>query len=266
MDIVSLEGYKFNCRRCGNCCKVLNKTDINKKGIHFKYDYRGRLTKTPITSITLHYIEKKEIESRFENLSHIFIPYETFFLKNYPFEFTYTYQLRTKNGWCFFYNKEHRQCEIYSLRPSVCRSYPLYVDMLFLNSTPYHFIPNVTECLEVDSELKKRYPKIDNIMEVKFELETNYKLIFPNCYESYKNLEYRIYESKIFREVWGDLFIAPIDLIPNMVKNYKKLDFSLFWGWINDNKEELGKTKCLMKVREYKKRINHLKEKFNSIV
>ena len=48
-------------------------------------------------------------------------------------------------------------------------------------------------------------------MKAKFELDTDYEFIFPNCYELYKNLEYRVYESKIFREVWGDLFIDPLD-------------------------------------------------------
>lgn len=80
----------------------------------------------------------------------------------------------------------------------ICKSYPLYVDILFVYSSPYNLIPNVSECKDVDSVIKKRYPEIENIMEVKFELDTPYEHIFPNCYENYKKLEYKTLEFGVF--------------------------------------------------------------------
>lgn len=264
MDIVSLKGYKFSCRSCGKCCRVLRKTLMNKKGIRYKYDYRGKLSKTPTTSVTVYYDEKNNIESYFEKLSSIFIPYEALFLKDYPFEFVYTYQLKTVKGWCIFYDHDKKKCKIYSQRPLICKSYPLYIDILYVYGSPYGFIPNVSECKDVDSVIKKRYQDIDNIMEIKFELDTPYENIFPNCYENCKKLEYKTYEFSKFLKIWEDFIINPLEVRPDMVKHYNQLDFSQFWGWINDNKDKLDRKDCLLRIRKYKEEINQLKEKFKA--
>ncbi len=262
LNIVSLKNYKFLCRHCGSCCKVLNLTDTNKKGMLYKYDYKGTLTTAPITSVTVHYDEKQIIESELDPQKPVFIPYETYFLKAFPFEFVHTYQIKTKKGWCIFYNQQEKKCSIYSLRPSVCKAYPLYVDILFMGGSPYGLIPNITKCKDVDSEIRKRYPLIEDLMKVIFELDTPYEAIFPSCFNHFKNLVYKQSAFTAFWKVWGDLFLTPLELHPDMLKNYEKLDFSQFWGWISEHKYELGMKNCAFRVKKYKNELKELKVDF----
>ncbi|MFX1444183.1 MAG: YkgJ family cysteine cluster protein [Promethearchaeota archaeon] len=261
-DILSLKEYTFHCQRCGKCCKVLNITDANKKGILYKYDYKGKFTTAPTTSVTVHYDEKKIIESNHKLSKPSFIPYETYFLKSFPYEFVHTYQIKTKKGWCIFYDLQEKKCSIYSLRPSVCKAYPLYVDFLFMGKSPCGLIPNITKCSDVDSEIRKRYPRIENIMNVIFEIDTQYKAIFPNCFNHFKNLVYKKFAFTVFWKVWGDLFLSPLEVHPEIVINYKKLDFSRFWGWISAHKHDLGAKNCALRVKKYKNELDILKAEF----
>jgi len=53
----------------------------------------------------------------------------------------------------------------------------------------------------------------------------------------------------IFLEVWIDLFINPIEVRPNMVMKYDRLDMSQFWSWLSEKKEEIDRKKILTTIR-----------------
>ena len=230
--------------------------------MQYKYDYKGTFTTAPTTSVTVHYDEKQIIESKLESKKPLFIPYESYFLEAYPFEFVYSYQIKTKKGWCIFYDQQKKNCNIYSSRPSVCKAYPLYVDIIFKGGSPYGLIPNITKCKDVDSEIRKRYPRIDDIMKVNFELDTPYEAIFPSCFDYFKKLVYKKSIFTTFWKVWGDLFLNPFEIQPDVVENYERLDFSRFWGWISEHKYELGVKNCAFRVKKYKNELQEREEEF----
>ena len=57
LPLINLEGYTFNCLRCGKCCKVVVKTEVSKK--KYLYDYQGKLTNSPFTTTTVYIMKKK---------------------------------------------------------------------------------------------------------------------------------------------------------------------------------------------------------------
>jgi Fe-S-cluster containining protein len=267
LSLVNLEGYSFSCLRCGKCCKVLAKTELCKKELIYRYDYQGKLSKSPFTTTTIYYNEKKKISKHIgKNLDmsdYLFTPYESLFLKDYPIEFIYSYQVKTNGKWCIFYDINKRSCNIYPTRPLVCKTYPLYIDRAILGGT---FVdqPNISKCTSVDREIKKRYPHIQNIMNVRFDPKySTYEKQFPKQSEHFKIGVYMKRKVRIFFEVWINLFMNPIKMKPNMVRKYDRLDMSQFWSWLSENKENLDKKKILTAVRTYKQKINELNKLFN---
>jgi Fe-S-cluster containining protein len=132
LPFVNLEGYIFNCLCCGKCCKVLVKTEFSKKELIYRYNYQGKLSKSPFTTTTVYYNERKKIakyiDKNIEMSDEIFVPYESLFLKDYPIEFVYSYQVKTHGKWCIFNDRDKLSCNIYPVRPLVCKTYPLYID------------------------------------------------------------------------------------------------------------------------------------------
>jgi len=68
---------------------------------------------------------------------------------------------------------------------------------------------------------------------------------------------------KTFLEVWINLFINPIEMKPNMVRRYDRLDMSQFWYWLSENKEKLDRNKILQTIQNYKRKIDELNKLFN---
>ena len=202
---VNLEGYTFNCLRCGNCCKVLVKTRFSKMELVYRYDYQGKLSKSPFTTTTVFYNEIERINNYIdinnENSSENFVPFASFFLKDFPIEFTHSYQVKTKGKWCIFYDINNRACNIYPVRPLVCKAYPLYPDKAIMGKTIVHK-PNIAPCSSVDKEIRKRYPHIQNIMNVQFDSRhSTYEIQFPNQSEHVKKNIYMGRKVQTFLEV-----------------------------------------------------------------
>jgi len=267
LPLVNLDGYTFNCLRCGICCKVLIKTEFSKMELIYRYNYKGKLCKSPFTTTTVYYNEIKKIAKyvvkSIEMSDELFVPYESVFLKDYPIEFVYSYQVKINGKWCKFFDKDKRSCNIYPVRPLVCKTYPLYVDRAILGGTPV-VQPNIANCTSVDGEIKKRYPHIHNIMNVRFDPKySTYEKQFPKQTEHFKVSAYMERKVKTFLEVWINLFINPFKIIPNMVRKYNQLDMSQFWSWLSENKENLDKKKILTTIRNYKQKIGELNKLFN---
>lgn len=267
LPFVNLEGYTFSCFRCGNCCKVLVKTMISKLGLIYRYDYQGKLSKSPFTTTTVFYNERKKIvnyiNKKIENSDELFVPYASFFLRDFPIEFTHSYQVKTNGRWCIFYNIDKKSCKVYPVRPLVCEAYPLYVDKAMLTGSLV-YKPNIAPCSSVDGEIRRRYPHIKNIMNIQFDPKySTYMIQFPNQSNHFKIATYMERKVKTFLEVWSDLFIDPNKVKPNMVKKYDRLDMSQFWPWITESKEKLDRKKLLTKIRTYKRKIEALNKQFN---
>ena len=267
LPLVKLEGYTFNCLRCGKCCKVLTKTELSRKKLIYRHDYQGKLSKSPFTTTTIYYNERKKIIKYIDkniNMSNEpFVPFESFFLKDFPIEFVYSYQVKTNGKWCVFYDIDNRSCNLYPIRPLVCKTYPLYIDRAILDGNLIDK-PNIANCTSVDGEIKRRYPHIQNIMNVRFDPKySTYEIQFPNQSEHFKIGVYIERKVKSFLEVWIDLFINPFKIIPNRVRKYEQLDMSQFWSWLSENKENLDKKKILTAIRTYKQKIDELNKLFN---
>ena len=267
LPLINLEGYTFNCIRCGKCCKVIVKTELSKKKVIYRYDYQGKLSNSPFTTTTVYYNEKKKItdyiDKNIEITDDFLVPFESFFLRDYPVEFVYSYQVKTNGRWCIFYNKDKRACNIYPVRPLVCKTYPLYIDRAILGREIIDH-PNISICPSVDGEIKIRYPHILNLMNVRFDTRySTYEKQFPNQAEFFKIAVFIERKINAILEVLIYLFINPIDLKPVMVKNYNRYDMSQFWSWLTENKEKFDKKRLLTTIRNYKQRIAELNKLFN---
>lgn len=267
LPLVKLEGYTFSCLRCGKCCKVLTKTELSRKKLIYRYDYQGKLSKSPFTTTTAYYNERKKIaeyiEKNIKMSDELFVPFESIFLKDYPIEFIYSYQVKTNGKWCIFYDIDKKSCNIYPTRPLVCKTYPLYIDKTIMGRTLVDH-PNIANCPSVDAEIKNRYPHIQNIMNVRFDTKySTYEIQFPNQSEYFKIAVYMERKFQTFLEVWINLFINPFNIIPNKIRKYDRLDMSQFWSWLSENKEKLDKKKILTTIRNYKQKIDELNKLFN---
>ena len=164
LPLVNLEGYNFKCIRCGKCCEVLVKTELSKMKMIYRYNYQGKLSKSPFTTTTVYHNEIKEItkfiDKNLETSHEFFVPFESLFLKDYPFEFVYSYQVKTNGKLCIFYDKSKRSCNIYPVRPLPCKAYPLYNDIAIMSG---NFVdqPNIAKCTSVDKEIKKDIPTFE---------------------------------------------------------------------------------------------------------
>ncbi len=266
LPLVKLDGYTFNCLRCGICCKVIVKTRFSKMKLLYRYNYHGKLSNTPTTTTTVFFNEVKKISKyikKKEESKEFFVPFESFFLKDYPVEFVYTYQVKTNGKWCTFYDLNKKNCKIYPTRPLICKSYPLYVDKAIEGGVSVDY-PNIANCSSADNEIKKRYPQIQNIMNVRFDTKySTYEIQFPNQAKYFKLTVYLARKVNTFLEVWNDLFINPLIVNPNMVRKYERLDMSQFWAWLSENKEDLDKRWLKVTIRKYKQKINELNKLFN---
>ncbi len=192
-----------------------------------------------------------------------FIPFESIYLKDFPIEFVYSYQVRTNGKLCVFYDIDNKSCNIYPMRPLVCKTYPLYIDRAILDGNLID-TPNIANCTSVDEEIKSNYPHIQNIMNVRFDPKySTYEKQFPNQSECFKIAVYIERKVKYFLEIWMYLFINPLKIVPNKVKEYKQLDMSQFWSWLSENKEIIDKKKILTAIRTYKQKVDELNKIFN---
>ena len=262
-----MDDYVFDCIRCGECCKVLRKPEASKKDFLYGYNIQGKLTKSPQTTTTVFYYERQKIINyigkNYTNHSKKFIPLRSFFLKNFPIEFVYFYQVKVNGEYCIFYDINKKSCNIYPVRPVICRAFPLQINQGIINDN-LNYDPNLGHCTSFESEIKKRYPHIQNGMRINIDIERSaFNLHFPNQYEHLKLEEYMLLKFFIFSEEWIDFFIPPFKIDPRMVRKYDRIDMSKFLSWLKENKDRLDRKKILNSIRQYKLRISELNNQFN---
>lgn len=128
-----IKKYTFKCSLCGSCCRYSsNYNNI----VYIRYD--------EIITIESNYNIK--MLSFIDPFFPDFIKYRN--SKNYPFNIKkylksikdqidengyihiFGWKLkRTSNGNCIFYNSTNRTCNIYKYRPSICSTYPFYLNI-----------------------------------------------------------------------------------------------------------------------------------------
>ena len=101
---------KFECKRCGYCCKGESTVSLSKRDI-------SRI-------------------SQFLNLS------EEDFLKLYTVKKgIFRIEMKVKDGFCIFFDKEKKLCKIHPVKPEKCKEWPL-VSAIFEDEENFKIIQN----------------------------------------------------------------------------------------------------------------------------
>ena len=129
---LSIQKYYFKCSSCGACCTYKDNIDNT---VYIRYDEIIKISKNyniPFDSIVspfypdvitykkkygIYYIKKylKKLKEQIDNNVNIHI---------------FGWKLKKKSdGNCIFYNKSTKKCLIYKSRPSLCYTYPYYIDI-----------------------------------------------------------------------------------------------------------------------------------------
>jgi len=252
--IISYKNYRFECLKCGTCCyNMLVQSNIPWSG----YNYKGEFVYNPTTSIIVHYLEKSDIENTIKNKYSFqlkFHPYNVFFLKEHKVGFIYDYQIGVKkNKFCHYYNRNERKCKIYSIRPAICRYYPLTLNLENLkNPRPDKLCPLIQKKIDEDCPKIQYgdlliYDTSEDILQEAFPEE--YKIFMKTRFYWFQSIEY------IF-SMFQDFILSPAILTPKLVENYTLKDMSQFFDWCETN----------LKVRQKLNLLKNVKRKYNSII
>ena len=225
---VDISSQKFKCFRCGNCCyDVLREQNT----ANYSYNFQGDLVKNPKTSLIILYNEKYELAHNLleYGFQGRYYPETVFFMKDYPYAFIYSYQLGVKKKkYCMFYDLSKRECKIYSIRPVICRSYPLGCNAFEgSNLLPEATCTGVIEMIHqvdpsvIEGELVY-YPSSQDQMASVFLTEFFLQANIMN---------FSRWELKIILENLGSMFLKDKDVIPSRVKDYTLLNFREFHEW-----------------------------------
>ncbi|MGQ4875220.1 MAG: YkgJ family cysteine cluster protein [Promethearchaeia archaeon] len=107
-------------------------------------------------------ISLEDIDSIIENSQRI-IKKEDFVLVNDDG----LYQLKNKDGYCVFFNKSTKSCNIYDYRPEGCRFYPLIYDFNRNNCILDKDCPRADLFYDNKKDLKKDCKKLKNFLKKK---------------------------------------------------------------------------------------------------
>ncbi|MFN3921569.1 MAG: YkgJ family cysteine cluster protein [Caldimicrobium sp.] len=107
---------KFECKRCGACCQ-------------------GESTVS---------LSDKEIE-RIANFLHLTI--EEFIQKYILFKGNKRKEMRTKDGYCIFFDKRERICKIHPVKPERCKEWP-FPPIIFKDKENFLILQNSCEGLK----------------------------------------------------------------------------------------------------------------------
>lgn len=253
---IDISEQKFTCFKCGNCCdNILREQNISG----YAYNFQGDLVMNPKTSLAILYNEKYELEKNLRSygLQARIYPAIVFFMKDYPYGFIYNYQLGVnKKNSCMFYDPSKRECEIYPIRPLVCRTYPLGCNAL----SGMNLLPEAT-CMGVEKMLSQVDPFIKVGDPVYYpDSQRQMSLVFPEEFYIHANtLNFNKWEIETIVNNLGSMFLAGVEVTPPRVSNYALLNFREFIGWA---KHRITKKYEKLKVQRFSQELEYGKQSF----
>ena len=155
----NIKKYKFKCSLCGFCCTYQYNKDNT---VYIRYDEIKKIIEeynfpflyfvSPFypdiikykMKYGLFYIKKylKKLKEQIDNNGNIYI---------------FGWKLKRKsNGNCIFYNDKLKICNIYKYRPSLCATYPYYIDINTFNL-------KISLCDNITNTNINKYYNINNI-------------------------------------------------------------------------------------------------------
>ncbi len=145
----------FNCTQCGECCHIResNKgisSDDEEKYRHYMFNKFGIIYLAKLNDITINVLpEEAELlkkEAQIRKLDLDIVPKRVVYDSKTHELIILDYFIN--HDICPFFNKKTKQCSVYSIRPLICRSYPL-LTTTSLGKCKY----KLTDSKKYDSEL-----------------------------------------------------------------------------------------------------------------
>lgn len=99
---------KFTCKRCGFCCKGESTVSLSEEEVHRIAEYLGLPKERFLEKYTV-----KKGEKRLE--------------------------MKVKEGYCIFFDREKRLCKIHPVKPKKCKEWPL-VPVIFKDEESFLII------------------------------------------------------------------------------------------------------------------------------
>ncbi len=119
------EEFRFNCIRCGTCCIDKN-TLVNLTHLDILRIKNGlNLSLEEVIEILGFYIYDKELTEE-DRKKMVISPMMT------EKGLAFVGLRKDSTGSCYFFDKDHKRCKVYDLRPNFCRTFPfefkLFID------------------------------------------------------------------------------------------------------------------------------------------
>lgn len=227
--------YRFQCERCGKCCRHAIDSPYKDTDDACGYNYKGTFTKNPSLSTTIMCYEKERFEHAIKDkVDYIpkIHPNNTVYFKDFKIGFVYAYQMEPReNGICYYYDNNQNCCNIYSFRPIICRSFPV-----IFSQNIWTIIAFNTRCTSFEKELERQ-----NSIDLKSHCDFDINLL-ENPWFSFES-EMRAFREVLINEnlfelfcmIFKDFTFVPTRKDYNTIKEYKLINFTEFvkYGLIN---------------------------------
>ena len=226
--------FKFECLQCGCCCQ----NAISKITSHPTFNYKGQYTKNPKLGIMLFDNEINKIKE-FIGKDHTYKikPATILWFKKYPICIVISYQISCNEDGCIFYNYKTKKCNIYNVRPFLCRSYPI----TFNNKCS-----TICKAINPNVDISTDSLPIFSYNMLKFNLERFY-LIMSKLYEIFSDMLYDVSRQ----------------INQNIRNNYKYFDINNFVTWFRKNVKD---TSIIIKLDIYQEEIKKIEDLYKSQV
>ncbi len=122
----------FNCTLCGSCCHIREKdkgisNEEEEQYRHYMFNKFGIIYLARLTDITINVwpeeAEKLKEEAKIKGVKLKIVPKRAVYDKSHHELIILDYYL--DHDICPFFDKKSKLCGVYSIRPIICRSYPL---------------------------------------------------------------------------------------------------------------------------------------------